>query len=57
MKKYITVLTMTYNREHLLERTIKSVLAQTFSNFEYVIVNDGSTDNTAQLIEKYSKID
>ena len=51
-----SVITVTYNRAYLIERTIQSVLNQTFSDFEYIIVDDGSTDNTAEIIEKYQSV-
>lgn len=44
--KLITVFTPTYNREHLLERLYKSLEKQTSNNFIWLIVDDGSTDNT-----------
>lgn len=48
----ISIYTPTYNRAQLLkERAIKSVLNQTYENFEYIIVSDGSTDNTKNLIQ------
>ena len=53
----ITIATITYNREHLLLRTIKSVLNQTFKDFEYLIINNGSTDNTQSLIDQYCELD
>ena len=53
----ITVYTRTYNRERLLPRTIECVLAQTFKNFEYIILNNGSTDGTQAIIDEYSKHD
>lgn len=49
---FVTVITPTYNREKTLERTVKSVLAQTYTNFEYVIVDDGSRDNTVSLMDR-----
>ncbi len=49
----ISVYTPTYNRaEILLERALPSVLAQTYKNFEYIIVGDCCTDNTAELVAK-----
>lgn len=57
MKPQITIATTTYNREHLLPRTIESVLSQTFENFEYLIVDNGSTDSTASIIAKYAQLD
>lgn len=49
----ISIITPTYNRANLLPRMINSVLAQTFLEWELNIVDDGSTDNTRQLIEKF----
>lgn len=48
-----TVVIPTYNREHFLKRTIDSILSQTFSDFELIIVDDGSVDNTKKLIDTY----
>ena len=42
----------TYNRESFIVKTIQSVLSQTYLNFELIIVDDGSTDNTEQVIGK-----
>jgi len=49
----VTVLMPVYNGEKHLVKSIASVLSQTFNNFEFLIINDGSTDNTAALIHKY----
>jgi glycosyltransferase involved in cell wall biosynthesis len=49
----VTVITATYNRAALLERAIRSVLAQTLSRFEYLIVDDGSTDDSGDRIRPY----
>ena len=49
----ITVLILTYNRAHLVERSIKSVLNQTFEDYELVLVDNGSTDHTPEVFEKY----
>lgn len=48
-----TVFTPTYNRANTIERTYRSLLHQTFKNFEWLIVNDGSTDDTANLVNKF----
>ena len=46
----ITVFTPTYNRAHLLGRVFASLQMQTFRDFEWVIVDDGSTDNTEDVV-------
>lgn len=49
----VSVYTPTYNRgELLMERAVKSVLAQTYQNFEYVIIGDCCTDDTEKLVSK-----
>lgn len=48
----ITVFTPTYNRAYLLPRLFESLCKQTFKNFEWLIVDDGSTDNTAEVVER-----
>lgn len=50
-----TVCTATYNRAHTLERVFTSLLAQTERDFEWVIIDDGSTDNTAELIGQWKQ--
>lgn len=49
----ITVLMPAYNAADYIEEAIDSVLAQTFTDFELLIINDGSTDNTEQIISRY----
>jgi glycosyltransferase involved in cell wall biosynthesis len=49
-----SIITPTYNRADLIERAVKSILNQSYQNFEMIIVDDGSTDNTEKIISKYS---
>lgn len=49
----ITVFTPTYNRAYTLPRLYESLKAQTFHNFEWVIVDDGSADNTAEIVRGF----
>ena len=49
----ITVITPTHNRGHLIERTINSLLAQSYKNFESIVIDDGSTDNTQEVLSRY----
>ena len=53
----ITVLMAVYNGERWLAESIHSVLEQTFTNFEFIIVNDGSDDSSLQIISQYAKKD
>lgn len=53
----VSVLMMTYNREGMVSRAIESVLAQTYKDFEYIIVDNGSTDKSGKIAEDYAKKD
>ena len=49
----ISIITITYNSEKTLEETIKSVVAQNYSNLEYLIIDGNSKDGTLKIIERY----
>lgn len=51
--KTLTVFTPTYNRAYTLQRTYESLCKQTSLDFEWLIVDDGSTDNTEELVEEW----
>lgn len=53
----ISILMLTYNRENLVSRAIESILRQTYSNFEFIIVDNGSTDKSGQIADEYAKQD
>ena len=53
MRKLITVLTPTYNRAHLLPDLFRSLCRQTNSSFDWLIVDDGSTDGTETLVNEW----
>lgn len=50
----ISVIIPTYNREKLIERSINSVLNQTYKNIELIVVDDFSSDNTEKVVKKYT---
>lgn len=55
MKTFLTIITPTYNRGELLNNCYKSLKEQTYKNFEWIIVDDGSEDNTNKIVEKIIK--
>ncbi|MFT5820432.1 MAG: glycosyltransferase involved in cell wall biosynthesis [Crocinitomix sp.] len=50
---FFSIIIPTYNRAHLIGTSISSALAQTYTNFEVIIVDDGSTDDTKVVLEKF----
>ena len=52
-KPFFSIIIPTYNRAHLLPKAIESVLAQKFNNWELIIIDDGSTDDTEKLVRGY----
>ena len=52
--KKVSIILCFYNEEKYLAQAIDSVLAQTYHNFELIIINDGSTDGSDAIIKQYS---
>lgn len=57
MNSLVSIVIPNYNRESLIRETLDSVLAQSYSNWECLIVDDGSTDNSVEVILEYTKKD
>lgn len=53
----VSIIMSTYNRQQFLARAIENVLNQTFTDFEFIIINDGSKDETKTICESYCKQD
>ena len=53
----ISVVMLTYNRENFISEAIESILNQTETDFEFIIVNNGSTDKSGEIAEMYAKSD
>ncbi len=56
-KPLVSVIMTVYNAEHYLDNSITSILSQTYSNFEFIIIDDCSTDNSYQILQKYAALD
>lgn len=57
MSPEISVIIPAYNREQTIQRAIKSVLEQTYQNYEIIVVDDGSRDNTVHIVEQMAMSD
>ena len=57
MNHLVSIIIPTYNRAHLIMGTLNSVLEQTYTNWECLVIDDGSTDNTKEIVANYIKSD
>lgn len=53
MSELVSVIIPTYNRAHLIGDAIESIIKQTYSNWELIIIDDGSNDNTEEVVTRY----
>ena len=56
-KPLVSVVMSVYNSEKWLSYSIESIIEQTYTNFEFIIINDGSTDNSKVILNEYSDRD
>ena len=56
MNELISIIIPTYNQEKFLERCLKSISEQTYKNFEILVIDNSSTDNTKSIIKKFSHL-
>ncbi|HRE98258.1 MAG TPA: glycosyltransferase family 2 protein, partial [Flavobacteriales bacterium] len=57
MKVKFSIIIPCYNRSEMISDTVESVLNQDYTNFELILVDDGSTDNTLQILQNLSEND
>lgn len=55
VKRRVSIVTVTYNAEAYLEKTIQSIIMQSYPEIEYIVIDGGSTDGTVGIIKKYQK--
>lgn len=57
MNPFVSIIVPVYNGEKYIERCLRSLISQTYDNIEIIVLNDGSTDHTGLILEKYAKLD
>ena len=56
MEEKVSIIIPIYNAEKYIKRCIDTIINQTYKNIEIIIINDGSTDNSINLINKYNRL-
>ena len=51
----VSIITPCYNGENVMHRLLDSILSQTYSNIEFILINDGSTDHSEEIWYQYEK--
>lgn len=51
----VSIIIPTFNRAHLIGETLDSIIAQTYTHWECIVVDDGSTDNTEEIMNSYQQ--
>jgi len=54
---YVSIVLPTYNRAHTIKKSVESLLAQTYQDFEIIIIDDGSVDDTDAVLENLKRTD
>lgn len=57
MNQTVSIIIPTYNRAHLIRETLDSIITQTYTNWECIIIDDGSADSTLSILEEYKEKD
>ena len=57
MKAFVSIIVPIYNSEKHLEQCLNSVLAQSWSDYEVILIDDGSTDNSREIYDRFLKLD
>ena len=54
-RPYFSILTASFNRRSTIQATVKSIAGQSFQNFEHIVIDGGSTDNTVEILKEYAQ--